>query len=277
MYSKEMGLVLVQKIFSLNDLHYGFWEDDSKVSIGGFFAAQEKYSDVLFNKIEELVSFNKDAKILDVGCGVGENIRKLCNKGYYVDGLVPSKWMIEQCMEKTKFSVHECNFEDFKNLDTKTKYDLVFFSESFQYVDMSKSFEVLNEILNSSGKVVIFDFFKRDNIEGLSPLGGGHSIGEFYKIIKSKSYTIISDDDYTKNMSPNLTLVNEILTERLIPSAQVIDEFLLNKNSILYKFMKFYFRKKLKKIKYKYSKNRNAENFEKYKIYKLTSLEKTKD
>ena len=133
MDSKEMGLVIFQKLFKTKNLHYGFWEKNNKeLSIANFLIAQEKYSEFLAKQIEKCLAFNKKAKILDIGCGVGENIRQLSAKGYYVDGIVPSQWMAEQCSKKTKSSIYKCNFEDFADLGTKTKYDLALFSESFQ-------------------------------------------------------------------------------------------------------------------------------------------------
>lgn len=33
MDSKEMGLVLAQNILDLKDLHYGFWDEDTKVCV----------------------------------------------------------------------------------------------------------------------------------------------------------------------------------------------------------------------------------------------------
>ncbi len=278
MDSKEMGLVMAQKILDVEDLHYGFWQEGAIPTIKDFIAAQERYSEVLFGHIEELISSNKQARILDVGCGVGQNIKKLEAMGYQnIEGIIPSKMMIQQCREISEAIFYQCGFEDFidKGLYSGIKYDLVFFSESFQYVDMEKSLRVLDEILTPLGNVVIFDFFSRDNIDGRSPLGGGHSLGNFDRLIAASNYKIISDLDVTRNVSPNMALVNEVIVNRLIPVCQILDKFLTHRKKIIYGIIKYFSRKKIAKLQFKYSKNRNQENFEKYKIYKLISLKKT--
>ena len=269
-----MGLVLFQKIFDAKNIHYGFWEDGTTASLKGLPHAQEKYTNVLISKLEEHCSGNSTARILDVGCGVGENIRQLRDKGYTVEGIVPSALMAEESRKRSDAPIYECRFEDFAKPDFKLGYDLIFFSESFQYVNMEEAFDQLNKILNPNGKVVIFDFFKRDGVQGRSLLGGGHSIGRFYEVSKKKLYSIIFEQDYTQNMAPNLDLVSQMLTEKIIPAAAILDQFLLGRYNILYRFIKFLFRKRLKKFKHKYSQHRDAQDFEKYKIYKLIVLGK---
>ncbi len=270
MESKEMGLLLAQKLLKLDDLHYGYWDEGLEVNIQNLYRAQARYSDILFGHIGKLTK-NKSATILDVGCGVGENIRKLTDMGYTPDGLVPSDWMIEQCKLKTDRPIYPCMFEDFPDADKK--YDLVFFSESFQYVNMDKSFALLQKMLNADGKVLLLDFFARDDIEGRSALGGGHSMAKFYQAVERNGFRIIEEQDITQYVSPNLKLVHEILGERVIPSLQILDEFLSTKSKFFYGgIFKMLFRKKLAKLRFKYGASRNAENFEKYKIYKIISL-----
>ena len=52
---------------------------------------------------------------------------------------------------------------------------------------------MLDNILTKNGKVIIFDFFKKDNVDGVSPLGGGHQLSDFYDIVKKYGYNILSD------------------------------------------------------------------------------------
>ncbi|MCH9844886.1 MAG: class I SAM-dependent methyltransferase [Alphaproteobacteria bacterium] len=271
MESKEMGLLLAQKLLKLDDLHYGYWDQGLEVNIQNLYHAQARYSDILFSHIDRLTNNNKSASILDVGCGVGENIKKLVDKGYAPDGLVPSQWMLEQCKLKTTRPIYPCIFEDFP--DANKRYDLVFFSESFQYVNMDKSFTLLQKMLNQNGKVLLLDFFARDDIEGRSALGGGHSMAKFYQAAQQHGFRIIEEQDITQHVSPNLLLVHDILGTRVVPSLQILDEFLATKSRFFYgTIFKMLFRKKLAKLSFKYGASRNAENFEKYKIYKIISL-----
>ena len=139
---------------------------------------------------------------------------------------------------------------------------------------MRKSFNIINKIIKDDGCVIIFDFFKKDDVDGKSPLGGGHSIGGFYKTVKEFDYKILEDIDVTKNMSPNMKIVNDILADRLIPFANTLDKFLSTRHSRAYRIIKWLFKKKINQVKFKYSEHRNAENFEKYKTYRLIVLNK---
>lgn len=281
MESKEFGLVAAQQLFQIEDLHYGFWEKDEIPSTGKFIEAQKKYTQLLCRHIEEAVNADRNARILDIGCGIGITTGALLEMGYKVDGLVPSEWMahrarenIQRFKDESRGEIFECGFEEFPVSTLKEKYQLAFFSESYQYVNMQKAFDKLNLILSENGTVIIFDFFRKDDVKGKDPMGGGHSIGQFHKTVNRYNYSILTDLDLTKNLSPNLRLVNEILVNRLIPFGDTLDEFLSSRFSFLYRIFKYLFRKKLAKAKYKYSQSRNEENFQKFKTYRLFVLKK---
>ena len=139
---------------------------------------------------------------------------------------------------------------------------------------MRETFHILKNILEHKGIVIIFDFFKKDGIPGKSPLGGGHSISSFYKMVKDNNYSICVDTDVTNNVSPNLKLVNEVLVERLIPFTDTFDKFMMTRSKKIYSFIKWLLRKRISKLAFKYSDSRNEENFIKYKTYRLIILSK---
>ena len=281
MDSKEFGLVAAQQLFQIEDLHYGFWDLNENKNLSSWKKAQLKHTNFLFKYINKFINDKNTAKLLDVGCGIGITTKKLLDDGYNIDGLVPYKWMADYAknltqehLKNNKTSIFECKFEDFTIRKKNQKYDLIFFSESYQYVNMRKSFDVIEKILSKNGKIIIFDFFKRDNINGESPLGGGHSIGLFYKLLKEYNYNIKEDIDVTENLSPNLKLVNDMIVNRLIPFSKTLDQFLYSRNKYVYKFIKWIMKKRINKMKFKYSENRNEENFIKYKTYRLIVISK---
>ena len=280
MDSKEFGLVAAQQLFHVEDIHYGFWEKDEIATLNNFKEAQKKHTKFLFQFIDNYIENKNQSKLLDVGCGVGVTIKTLLNKGFKVDGLVPYPWMAKYASNITskyksqdKGRIYKCKIEDFPIKEITQKYQLVFFSESFQYVNMKLAFNVLEKILKKDGTIIIFDFFKKDNIEGISPLGGGHSLNLFYKIIKNFNYKIKEDIDVTDNLSPNLKIINEIMVERLIPFSNTFDKFMLTRHKSIYRIIKWLLRKTINKIKFKYS-NRNENNFKKFKSYRLIVLKK---
>lgn len=281
MDSKEFGLVAAQQLLQVQDLHYGFWEKGTETTNSNFLEAQLKHTSFLFGYIDKAIDADKSRKILDSGCGIGITTSKLLKDGYRVDGLVPANWMaikarenIQKFKDDTKGEIFECTLENYPITQLKEKYQTVFFSESYQYVNMQKAFDVFQKILTDNGTVVIFDFFCLDGVKGKSPLGGGHSLEKFYELVNKNGYKIETDLDVTKNLSPNLSLLNDMLITRFIPFIKTLDLFLTSKHPKKYNFIKYIFRKKLKKMKYKYSHRRNAENFEKFKTYRLIVLNK---
>lgn len=281
MDSKELGLVATQQLLQVEDLHYGFWEKGTTPSMEKLWEAQHQHTLFLIQHIEAALGTEKTGKILDSGCGVGTTIKHLLEKQYHVDGLVPSDWMAKKTGEKIlpyqqaiPSKIYSCRLEDFPTETLPEKYRLVFFSESFQYVNLEKAFEILNEILSPAGKVIIFDFFQKEGVPGKPRLKGGHSLRKFYDMVESAGYSIETDLDVTENLSPNLALIQNLLSERILPFLKTLDEFLSARYPLLYKLFKYLFRKKLKKLQYKYSTQRNAADFEKFKTYRLLVLKK---
>ncbi|MDM5147764.1 hypothetical protein NQX30_05205 [Candidatus Persebacteraceae bacterium Df01] len=83
-------------------------------------------------------------------------------------------------------------------------------------------------------------FFKRDGVKGKSHLGGGHSIGEFYETIEKNGFKIHKDLDVTSKVSPNLRLVNEILTDRILPFIETLDQFLSKRHKTHLSFLIYF-------------------------------------
>jgi len=265
MESKEFGLLFVQKMLDLEHLHYGLHRKGEKLNFDNFKDTQQKYSNFLISHIEKAIKKNKKASILDVGCGFGSNLKILKNKKYNVQGLVPSKAMAEHARKVSGAKVY-CDM--FENFDTKNKYDLVFFSESYQYINIDESFKILEKILKKDGKIVICDFFVRDNSKGLSKIGGGHKMGLFYEKLKNTNYEI----HITENIISNIDFMNEVINDRVISSAKLLDEYMTTKQPFCYKIFKFAFKNRINKIAYKSDKARNSKNFGEDKVYKFIVL-----
>jgi hypothetical protein len=107
-------------------------------------------------------------------------------------------------------------------------------------------------------------------------IGRGYFLDKFLNLVKKTSRNIKTNIGYTSNLAPNLTLVNDTITQRLLPFMQTKDAFLTKKLVLFYKIFKTIFKKKIKKLKFNYSKQRNADDFIKYRAYRLFVLKKQK-
>ena len=272
--SKEVGLVAGLNLFHFflgtRDLHYGLWDDDLEVCIQNLPEAQQRYSNYLIGHIPEEVK-----TILDVGCGAGGLAAELLERGYQVQGVSPSPLLSEAAQKQAgdDFIIHHGRFEDVE-ISVNEKFDLVMFSESFQYIDLDSVLERAQLLLRPGGYILICDFFKTE-AKGKSVIGGGHKLTAFTKVLNKSGLKVLAEDDITRQTAPNLDIVNQMGRELILPTMKLIGYTFKSNRPWLSKIFTWKFRKKLDKIDFKYfSGERNADNFAKYKIYKLYLLQK---
>ena len=295
MGSKELGLVLGQQVFGVDDLHYGLWDSDLPLSLDNISIAQQRYTDMIVSALPS--AENGNVRVIDIGCGTGHILAQLINNGYLADGLVPAPKLAEQvrsrldkCAASSKNDsgeplarLFETTFEQFPMDEHGNYYDAALFSESYQYILMSTSFPILAHIVKPGGLVVICDFFKTehdgDGQPGDKSFGGGHRMNEFYTELEKHPFTLLRDEDITTKVSPNIKLADDTITQKLIPAGQTINRYLTDNYPITYGLIKKLFNlflgKKLKKQQYKYfSGHRTQAVFERYKTYHLIVLKR---
>ncbi len=270
--SKEVGLVAGLNLFHFflgtRDLHYGLWSDDLEVNIRNLPQAQARYTDFLVGHIPDGVS-----RILDVGCGAGGVAAALRKRGYRVEGVSPSPLLTEAARQNAgdDFRIHEGRFEDVA-FAAGDSFDLVLFSESFQYITLDRVLDDARARLAPGGYVLICDFFKTD-APGKSIIGGGHRLDRFRAVLDASPFEVIEDIDITRETAPNLDIVEQMGRELLLPTGRLIGYFLDRNHPWLARLLRWKYRKKLAKIERKYlSGERNGANFARHKNYRLLLL-----
>ena len=277
MHSREFGLVLAQQLGNVEDLHYGLWDPDLELSFNNLRVAQQRYSDMI---LSQLPSASADVRVLDVGCGTGHLISQMLDRGYLADGVIPAKdlgaLVRRRIGERSGYQpkIFECKFEDFPVDEARARYDVVLFSESFQYIKPADSLPLIQQLLKPGGMLLICDFFKTaahgDGGPGDKSFGGGHPQKEFLETMARFPFRLMKDEDITKRVSPNLKLLNDWLMNRAKPASQTIHTYLRSNYPLGTRMLLWFFRKKLRKLQYKYfSGYRSKETFEKYKTYHL--------
>lgn len=272
MDTKKLGLEIQVNLFNFffdsEYLHYGYWKPGLEVKAPNFKQAQVDYVDFLIDHIPQKVR-----SILDVGCGTGKVAEELFAKGYEVSCVSPPGKLVEMAVERLsgKSQVHAMKFEEFK---TQRKFDLILFCESYQYIPMERSFEQCNRLLNTGGYIMLADFFGT-GAEGKSPLGGGHRLTEFYALLEKHPFEIVNDIDITNEIAPTMELVNKLTMNVVLPTIELVGQLLQCRYPMLYKILRWQFRKKIEKNRVKhFTGQRNPENFKKYKSYRLILLRK---
>lgn len=272
--SKEVGLVAGLNLFHFflgsRDLHYGLWQDDLELCIQNLPQAQKRYSDFLLSHVPDGVK-----RVLDVGCGAGGVATELRARGYQVEGVSPSPLLSEAAQRQAgaDFKIHQGRFEDVA-FDEDEKFDLVMFSESFQYITLDRVFELAQRRLNPGGHVLICDFFKT-NASGRAVIGGGHPIDKFRSALQASAMEVLEDKDITRETAPNLDVVEQMGRELLLPTFNLIGYAFSSNHPWLAKILHWKYQKRIRKIQRKYtSGERNGENFARFKVYRLLLLRK---
>ena len=259
----DIGLVIGRFFMGSEDLHYGYWPNGKDASVQNFAHAQDSHSKLIMDHIPK-----KTNSILDVGGGSGNLALKLLDNGYSVDCVIPSEFLAEQAKAKlgNESVIHICGFEQ---IPTTKTYDLIIFSESFQYVKMDESLHKVGDIISSVGHLLICDFFRRD-VPGKSPMGGGHSWQGFKDTISTLPFQQVTGLDISEETAPTIDLLDQFCQDVLMPISEMSGSYLQYKYPYLTKLLNWKLKKRIEKIRRTYlSGELNGDSFKKFKTYRL--------
>ena len=265
----EIAAICGKHFLKLEHLHYGYWTDGLEIDIANLHIAQKNYTNFVVSHIPDGVK-----TILDVGCGTGQTAKELTGMGYSVDCVSPSPFLTEQASSLLGETsrIFTCPFEE---VETTDRYDLVLFSESFQYLALEKALEQTAKFLNSSGYMLICDIFKND-AEGKTVLGGGHKLAKFRERVRHHPFELVVDEDITDQTAPNIDIFDAALKEVLAPVLDSGFGFLKGRYPLTVKFLRWKYRKKINRMYGKYlNGERTGEEFKRFKTYRLFLYRKT--
>jgi len=265
--SREIGLEIAslcgKHFLKLNHLHYGYWPKDLEVDITNLYIAQEKYTEFLISHIPRNVK-----SILDVGCGNGQNAKRLIDAGFTVDCVSPSPTLAQRTQDLlgSGCTIYQSYYED---VITDKRYDLVLFSESFQYIKIEDAIKKTQSLLEKDGYLLISDVFKND-VEGKCPLSGGHHFSAFNDTISQYPFKLVKEVDITDETAPNIDIENKLFMEVGLPAWNLFNQLMFSRYPLMTKFIRWKYKKKIAKLQTKYfGGQRTGQNFKKYKSYLL--------
>ena len=226
--SEDLELMLYSKIIRNDMLHYGYFDnpdiEPDSISIKNLENAQMRYVEILIKQISDT-----GKKVLDVGCGMGGLSNILYEKGFQVESLTPDNNQKNYITSKYKqLKVHHMKFEDFKS---ENDFNTVINSESLQYIDLDKAFDLVSEILSKNGRWIVVDYF-RINDDGINK--SGHLHQDFLSRIEEKGWKIVYEQDITKNALPTLKFAMVFINRFIKPLASLASAKLKNKKAWLF-------------------------------------------
>ncbi|MBO2521467.1 MAG: hypothetical protein CW345_06650 [Firmicutes bacterium] len=179
-------------------LHFGMWEPGDPLELEYLQAAQERYAEHLLSLIPKGVR-----SILDVGCGVGGNARKMAERGYQVTALAPDPYQRRLFLERTGGAIPFIlsRFEDYEPART---FDLILMSESVQYQRLHLSFANAHRALRPGGYLLTSDFYKLDSAREIQVKLPSHFLRDVVETARAQGFLLVHEEDITEQTAPTL-------------------------------------------------------------------------
>lgn len=262
-FYNDIGLRFASKVFGLKYLHYGYFEN-LPPTLDSLPKAQEAYVEKV---LEQLPGGIKN--VLDVGCGAGGVAQKLVARGLQVTCVDPDPFMLKKTSEATNHQIktHNDFYEHAQGLPEKN-FDVVLMSESCQYVPFSKGFSQHKRLLKTGGYVLISDFFRIRELDQPYLSKSGHKLEEFLKEASDQGFDLLANIDITTPTAPTHDIYQDILSNKAMPVAEALVEYVQRRHPRIYKILGFFLRDRVEFLKLKYS-SQGSEIFKKYKSYRI--------
>ncbi|MEM9157536.1 MAG: methyltransferase domain-containing protein [Verrucomicrobiota bacterium] len=234
----DRALRFYRDVLGLERLHYGIWNLDDELTMDKLKEAQERYETYLVESIPDGAR-----TVLDVGCGSGELCMRLKHLGYDIEGLSPDRNQKVMFAEKVDAPFHFTRFEE---AQLEKKYDCIIMSESCQYIPMEKVFEVAKSALKDDGRLMIIDYFVVDQNAGMMSKSG-HDYNKFLDTAKASGMEIEKRRDVTAETAKTMDCA-KLWADKILLGADILTEKFRDRNPRTWKFVKWVFRKKIKKV-----------------------------
>jgi len=162
-------------------LHFGLFESATE----DVLIAQERSNRWLFNHLP-----TTSCSVLEIGIGLGATLNRLQQMGFTVHGITPDPAQVSIAKARNQtLTLTTSTFEAFTN---PTRYDILLFQESSQYIASPMLWQQTDVLLTASGKVLILDEFKKQGEGGL------HARDVFLAEAASRGFQLTEEVDFSR-------------------------------------------------------------------------------
>jgi MPBQ/MSBQ methyltransferase len=216
----DVQLALLAQIFPSGYLHYGYFDDVDRcpreISLAEVTRAQERYAQLLVD-----VADDRDAPVLDVGCGMGGMSKLLHDRGFQATAMTPDRFQAKHVAERyPHIPLIQSKFEDLPDHDAHAGlYGTVFTSESLQYLKLDRALPLMQKILKPGGRWIACDYFRI----GPAHEKSGHRWEGFTDMLRKTGWEVTYERDITANVLPTLRAAHMWATQFGVPLLKFVE------------------------------------------------------
>lgn len=217
--SQDAVLRFLHDTLGLEHLHYGLFEEKGPdLGFAELRVAQTRYA----TRLLDIVSSLRVSSLLDVGCGFGTTAKELSARGHQVSVLSPDSYQLEE-LGAGFVSKYVTRFDDF---EPDRRFELILMSESSQYINLSRLFDVADRALAKDGYLLIADYFVRRPLsEQDHPIErSGHPLGALRAAAADAGFQLQLDEDITKETLPTLEIAARFLDDVVTRALRDLDK-----------------------------------------------------
>ncbi len=186
-------------------LHYGYFDDPGvrpeTLSLRDIEIAQLRYAELLLDQISD-----REAPVLDVGCGMGGLLKLMIERGLEPFALTPDSRQARYVAERyPSVPLFETRFEDLAERGHRDLFGTLVTSESVQYLDLAAALPLVEHVLKPGGRWIACDYFRLGPTEERR---SGHVWAEFLERLNATSLRIVNERDLTEHVLPTLAFVD---------------------------------------------------------------------
>lgn len=231
-------LYVCTEIMALESLHYGYWDrpevvDPARTDLEAFRRAQTRYTETLLDLIPGGV-----ARVLDVGCGVGDVARALVERGYRVTALSPDRAHARffNGRYEGRLEFHNTPFEAFD--PRGGAWDLMLMSESQSYIDPDVTFRRARELLRPGGFLLVSGIFRKADTPEFE---GNYVERRYIEQAASHGLRLTRRVDISANTLPTIAAAANLYSTYAPPVRQLAGQLLGTSGSLKLKLLRWAF------------------------------------